>query len=107
MTSEECCKKLKLNISKPYNTYYSELCFYLPYPTEDETFSSKVYLKMYEDDHFNERAIFSLTQEGKEYIEIKKNKQKSTLYNSYQAVIATIGVILAIVAIIVTILLSR
>ena len=106
MTAEECCKKLKLEISNDYNTYYSELCFFLPYPNEEDEFDSKIHLRTFplNDDPLNERAVFSLTAEGKRYVEEAANTKKENRHNAYQSAIATIAAILALIGVIVAII---
>jgi hypothetical protein len=110
MTAEECCKKLKLEISNDYNTYYSELCFFLPYPNEEDEFDNKIHLISsfsLNEDPLNERAVFSLTAEGKRYVEEAVNTKKANRHNAYQSIIATIAAILALIGVIVAIISLR
>ena len=98
MTAEECCKRMKIEISNDYNTYYSELCSLLPYPSEEDEFNDKVQLKMFEDDPFNEHAVFGLTSEGKKYIEDNKKSKKDNKRNKWQLILAVLAVILALIS---------
>lgn len=108
MAPEECCKRLKIEKSYEYSTFYSELCSFLPYLNEDDEFDGKIHLMMFplEVDPYNERAVFSLTSEGERYVKEQIEKRTAMRHAIYQSIIATIAVIIAIIGVVATIVLT-
>lgn len=101
MNSEQCCKKLKLEKRYEYSSYYSQLCDFLHYPNENDKFDRKIHLLTYplEEDSLNEKAIFSLTSEGEDYLKTQSKDKKQMIISIVTLIVSIISLIVAIISI--------
>ncbi len=104
MTSEELCKKLKIDLGNSM-TYYSALMFRLPYLSDDE-FDDMVVLNSFslEEDALNERATFQLSSRGEKYFAAKKNVKKSKKFNIAILLIAFFSLLVGAFSLVITLI---